>query len=67
MYRLTNKLNRRIGLPVQIRESGILLDIGEIRTVSNDHYKELIRSQKTMGLISSGGLIAEKVELVSNG
>jgi hypothetical protein len=61
MYNLTNKHNRRVGLPAEKR-GGILLEIGETRTVTNEHYKELVKSKKTMHLISTGALVDEKVE-----
>ncbi len=61
MYRLTNKLDRDIGLPAENR-GGVLLVRGETRTVSNEHYRELIKAKKTQARIKSGALIAQKVE-----
>ena len=61
MYKLTNKHDRRIGLPAP-KHGGILLAIGETQKVTNDHFKELSRSEKTKGWLASGDLIAEKVD-----
>jgi hypothetical protein len=61
MHFLTNKHNRRIGLPAE-KNGGILLDVDEARTVTNEHFKELIKSKKTMGMISTGTLVDVKVD-----
>jgi hypothetical protein len=62
MYKLTNKLKRRIGLPAP-KHGNMVLDVDESEAVTNEHYKELLKSKKIMHLISTGGLVDEKVEL----
>jgi hypothetical protein len=61
MYKLTNKADRRVGLPAE-KHGGILLEIGETIAVSNEHRRELLKSKKTIWLISSGALVDEKVK-----
>ena len=60
MYKLTNKHNRSIGLPAE-NYGGFVLGIGESESVTDEHYQELLKSKKIMGLISTGALVVEKV------
>ena len=60
MYKITNKLDRRVGLPADGFE-GFILDIGESREVSNEHRKALVKVPRTITLIATGAIVDEKV------
>ena len=60
MYKLTNKLDRRIGLPAE--DGGVILNIGESVEVSDARHDEFMETAKTQGFILSGALVSEKVE-----
>lgn len=61
MYRLTNKLERRVGLPAKKRK-GIILDIGASVDISNDDYDDLASFEKNQMLFELGAVVSEKLD-----
>lgn len=55
MYKITNKLNRRIGLRAP-KHGSFILEVGESKEITNDHYAELMKTPKNDSMIK-----AEKV------
>jgi len=60
MYKITNMLGRRVGLPAN--GEGVILNIGETIEVSNVKHDEFMKVTRTQAFASSGAIVIEKVE-----